>query len=329
MLISVVIPIYNVEEYLHYAIDSLNRQTYKNFEVVLVDDGSTDGSGKLCDKYSKEYDNIKVYHKSNGGLSDARNFGVQKSSGDFITFLDPDDFLDEYALELMYTLQKKYSADAVCTKMRDVYDYEDYKKESRIKKSYIIDDTDIYIYDNIKALELMYYNQTATVSACAKLVKKEFLLANPFPKGKIYEDLYMIAELLKDMSKIVITSLETYNYYQRQGSIVNSKFSKKQYDFFAAIENNKKIISRYFDNNRSLISAINAKEKMGAFNLLSNANQSSKEDVNIIRKIISKNFLDILKNKNISSIFKVKYCMLLFSPRIFYGIKNLLIKRRK
>lgn len=327
MLISVVIPIYNVEEYLHYAIDSLNRQTYKNFEIILVNDGSTDGSGELCDKYSVEYDNIKVYHKSNGGLSDARNFGVQKSSGDFITFLDPDDFLDEYALELMYNLQKKYSADAVCTKMRDVYDYEDYKKESRIK--YIIDDTNIYICDNIKALELMYYNQMATVSACAKLVKKEFLLANPFAKGKIYEDLYIIAELLKDMNKIVMTPLETYNYYQRQGSIVNSKFSKKQYDFFEAIENNKKIISMYFDNNRSLISAINAKEKMGAFNILSNANQSSKEDVNIIRKIISKNFLDILKNKNISLIFKVKYCMLLFSPRIFYGTKNLLIKRRK
>ena len=257
MLISVVIPIYNVEEYLHYAIESLNRQTYKNFEVILVNDGSTDGSGKLCDKYSEEYDNIKVYHKSNGGLSDARNFGVQKSSGDFITFLDPDDFLDEYALELMYNLQKKYNADAVCTKMRDVYGYEDYKKESRIK--YIIDDTDIYICDNIKALEWMYYNQMATVSACAKLVKKEFLLVSPFPKGKIYEDLYMIAELLKDMSKIVLTPLETYNYYQRQGSIVNSKFSKKQYDFFAAIENNKKIISMYFDNNRSLISAINAK----------------------------------------------------------------------
>ena len=78
MLISVVIPIYNVEEYLHYAIDSLNRQTYKNFEIILVNDGSTDGSGELCDKYSVEYDNIKVYHKSNGGLSDARNFGVQK-----------------------------------------------------------------------------------------------------------------------------------------------------------------------------------------------------------------------------------------------------------
>ena len=190
MLISVVIPIYNVEEYLHYAIDSLNRQTYKNFEIILVNDGSTDGSGELRDKYSVEYDNIKVYHKSNGGLSDARNFGVQKSSGDFITFLDPDDFLDEYALELMYNLQKKYSADAVCTKMRDVYDYEDYKKESRIK--YIIDDTNIYICDNIKALELMYYNQMATVSACAKLVKKEFLMANPFAKGKIYEDLYKV-----------------------------------------------------------------------------------------------------------------------------------------
>ena len=106
MLISVIIPVYNVEEYLHYAIESLEKQTYKNFEVILVNDGSTDNSGELCDKYSEKYSNVKVFHKENGGLSDARNFGVKKAKGEFITFLDPDDYLEAYSLELLEVFKK-------------------------------------------------------------------------------------------------------------------------------------------------------------------------------------------------------------------------------
>ena len=91
MNISVVIPVYNVEDYLHYAIDSLVNQTHKNFEVLLINDGSTDNSGKLCDQYAQEYDWIRVFHKENGGLSDARNYGVLKATNEWIFFLDPDD----------------------------------------------------------------------------------------------------------------------------------------------------------------------------------------------------------------------------------------------
>ena len=100
-MISVILPVYNVENYLQYAMDSLKKQTYKNFEIILVNDGSTDNSGKLCDKYSEKYSNVKVFHKENGGLSDARNFGVKKAKGEFITFLDPDDYLEVYSLELL------------------------------------------------------------------------------------------------------------------------------------------------------------------------------------------------------------------------------------
>ena len=105
MLISIIIPVYNVEDYLHYAIESLEKQTYKNFEIILVNDGSTDDSGKLCDEYSEKYSNVRVFHKENGGLSDARNFGVQQAKGEFITFLDPDDYLEVYSLELLAGIQ--------------------------------------------------------------------------------------------------------------------------------------------------------------------------------------------------------------------------------
>ena len=95
MLISVIIPVYNVEDYLHYAIESLEKQTYKNFEIILVNDGSTDDSGKLCDEYSEKYSNVRVFHKENGGLSDARNFGLQYANGRYVAFVDSDDYIEK------------------------------------------------------------------------------------------------------------------------------------------------------------------------------------------------------------------------------------------
>ncbi|CTC92617.1 glycosyltransferase family 2 protein, partial [Streptococcus pneumoniae] len=108
MLISVVVPVYNVSDYLHFAMDSLIKQTYQNFEVILVNDGSTDNSPQLCEEYAKQYENVSVFHKENGGLSDARNFGVSKASSDWIFFLDPDDYLEDYTLELIVKIQQEH-----------------------------------------------------------------------------------------------------------------------------------------------------------------------------------------------------------------------------
>ena len=130
MLISVIIPVYNVEDYLHYAIESLGKQTYKNFEIILVNDGSTDDSGKLCDDYSEKYSNVRVFHKENGGLSDARNFGVQKAKGEFITFLDPDDYLEAYSLELLASVQKQHNCDIVSTRVKATELYNVYSNHS-------------------------------------------------------------------------------------------------------------------------------------------------------------------------------------------------------
>lgn len=317
MLISVIVPVYNVENCLHYAIESLNRQTYKNFEVILVNDGSTDGSGKLCDKYSEEYDNIRVYHKSNGGLSDARNFGVQKSSGDFITFLDPDDFLEEYTLELMYDLQRKYKADLVSTNIKVVYNYDVNNKE--IRKN-----TTIYECNNKEALELMYYNEIATVSACGKLFKREHLIESPFPKGRIYEDLFIVVDLLKNMEKIVITSEKTYNYYQRENSIVNSSFSEKQYDFFSAVDNNEVLINKYYKKNKDIIKALYAKRFIGSFLLSNNAVKSSKQDVKKIKKLIAPYYISLLLNGKVSIKRKIQATIFMISSNAYYLLKNIL-----
>ena len=322
MLISVIIPVYNVEDYLHYAIESLEKQTYKNFEIILVNDGSTDDSGKLCDEYSEKYSNVRVFHKENGGLSDARNFGVQKAKGEFITFLDPDDYLEVYSLELLASIQEMQDCDIVSTRVKATELYNVYSNHSLTEedfKNVIVMDHDIF-------LEEAFYDKVATVSACGKLYRKS-ILEIPFPKGRIYEDLYIISEHVGKANKIVHTPLQIYNYYKRQGSIVNSKFTSKQYDFFDAIAYNRQVIREKFNNVDKLVTAINAKEVIGSFKIIGSAYKTSISDVYKIRKLIKENCSNILRNKRISYTFKMKYMLFILSPYLFNIIKRFVFKK--
>ena len=322
MLISVIIPVYNVEDYLHYAIESLGKQTYKNFEIILVNDGSTDDSGKLCDEYSEKYSNVRVFHKENGGLSDARNFGVQKAKGEFITFLDPDDYLEAYSLELLASVQKQHNCDIVSTRVKATELYNVYSNHSLTEediKNVIVMDRDVF-------LEEAFYDKVATVSACGKLYRKS-ILEIPFPKGRIYEDLYIISEHVEKANKIVHTPIQIYNYYKRQGSIVNSKFTSKQYDFFDAIAYNRQVIREKFNNVAKLVTAINAKEVIGSFKIIGSAYKTSISDVYNIRKIIKENSSNILRNKRIRYTFKMKYMLFILSPYMFNIIKRFVFKK--
>ena len=322
MPISVIIPVYNVEDYLHYAIESLGKQTYKNFEIILVNDGSTDDSGKLCDDYSEKYSNVRVFHKENGGLSDARNFGVQKAKGEFITFLDPDDYLEAYSLELLASVQKQHNCDIVSTRVKATELYNVYSNHSLTEediKNVIVMDRDVF-------LEEAFYDKVATVSACGKLYRKS-ILEIPFPKGRIYEDLYIISEHVEKANKIVHTPIQIYNYYKRQGSIVNSKFTSKQYDFFDAIAYNRQVIREKFNNVDKLVTAINAKEVIGSFKIIGSAYKTSISDVYNIRKIIKENSSNILRNKRIRYTFKMKYMLFILSPYMFNIIKRFVFKK--
>ena len=322
MLISVIIPVYNVEDYLHYAIESLEKQTYKNFEIILVNDGSTDDSGKLCDEYSEKYSNVRVFHKENGGLSDARNFGVQKAKGEFITFLDPDDYLEVYSLELLAGIQEKYNCDIVSTRVKATELYNVYSNHSLTEEDF----ENVLLMDGDVFLEEAYYDKVATVSACGKLYRRS-ILKIPFPKGRIYEDLYIISEHVEKANKIVHTPIQIYNYYKRQGSIVNSRFTSKQYDFFDAMNHNRTVIKDKYNNKPSLENAVNAKEVIGSFKIIGSAYKTSITDVYKIRKIIKRNYTNILSNSKINCFFKMKYILFILSPNLFNVIKRLRVKK--
>ena len=316
MNISVVIPVYNVEDYLHYAIDSLVNQTHKNFEVLLINDGSTDNSGKLCDKYAQEYDWIRVFHKENGGLSDARNYGVLKATNEWIFFLDPDDYIEPFTFELLTLIRAKYQADLISTKVQTTNEYEKYFAEQfNLESSQRV--------TKEEALELMLEDKVATVSACAKLYKKQILEMRPFPVGKIYEDFFVVAEHLRLAEQIVISPVVTYHYYRRPGSIVQSQFTDKRFDFFEAGEYNRNQIKQFYSGN-SVEKALNLKIVQGSFTISeAAASTDTKALKNIVKKVRSF-YWSIIFDSKASVKFKVKYSWFLLTPNLYCRIKKML-----
>ena len=316
MNISVVIPVYNVEDYLHYAIDSLVNQTHKNFEVLLINDGSTDNSGKLCDKYAQEYDWIRVFHKENGGLSDARNYGVLKATNEWIFFLDPDDYIEPFTFELLTLIRAKYQADLISTKVQTTNEYEKYFAEQfNLESSQRV--------TKEEALELMLEDKVATVSACSKLYKKQILEMRPFPIGKIYEDFFVVAEHLRLAEQIVISPVVTYHYYRRPGSIVQSQFTDKRFDFFEAGEYNRNQIKQFYSGN-SVEKALNLKIVQGSFHISeAAASTDTKALRNIVKKVRSF-YWSIIFDSKASVKFKVKYSWFLLTPNLYCRIKKML-----
>lgn len=221
-LISVIVPIYNVEKYIYKCIDSILNQTYKNIEVILVDDESPDNCGRICDDYAKTNFNIKVIHKKNGGLSDARNAGLDIASGDFIGFVDSDDYISpEMYATLLKELINSNSDLAECAVERIYSD------------KIIKDDTgDVKILTGQEALEMHlksdgngYMPRTAVWS---KLYKKDFFKTNRFPVGEIHEDYLLTCKSLYYANKVCLIDRCLYSHiYTNSSSITQADFSQK------------------------------------------------------------------------------------------------------
>ncbi|PKZ96721.1 glycosyltransferase family 2 protein [Streptococcus parasanguinis] len=313
MFISIVVPIYNVADYLHYAIDSLMKQTYQNFEVILVNDGSTDKSPMLCEDYANRYENIHVFHKENGGLSDARNFGVSKANSDWIFFLDPDDYLEEYTLELIVKIHKEHHADLISTKVKATSKYNAYTSYKLQESDY----KDLVPFTKEKALEAMLDDKFATVSACAKLYHRSILEKVPFPVGKIYEDFYVVGQHLALADKIIISPLETYNYYRREGSIVRSTFTEKRYEFFDAVAKNEEVVRKEYIQSEELHQSLQAKKILGGFVVIGAKADSGLKDFTKDKELLRIKVGELLQNGKLSWKVKMKYILFMLCPKLY------------
>lgn len=211
MKLSIIVPVYNVEKYLGETVESILRQTFSDFELILVDDGSTDASGKICDMYSKQDNRIKVIHKPNGGVSSARNVGVDNATGEFIGFVDSDDIISEVMYEGLFNIVEQYGADIVqCTHVRYVE-----------KLNHDISPKNIEVYDRIGALKQLYIKYyTNCFSLCSKIYKKEVFSGIRFPKGRVFEDDEVIPHLIYNAKKVVMVENAWYCYIKRGNSII-------------------------------------------------------------------------------------------------------------
>lgn len=225
-LVSVIVPVYNVQRELPRCLASILGQTYQNIEIILVDDGSTDNSLKICQQLAATDERICLYSKDNGGLSDARNFGLQHASGDYVAFVDSDDYVEVNYLEELYGALATTKAEvAVCTfKKVDV-------AGNLIK---IVNFPTALQASEISGCELLKLvfkkNGYAFVVAWNKLYKRTLFDKLKFEKGKIYEDEYINFPLFWNVKRVVTVDKPLYNYVQRAGSITNSAYSQAKFE---------------------------------------------------------------------------------------------------
>ena len=216
--IAVVVPVYNVEQYLERCVNSIIGQTYTALEIILVDDGSTDCSGVMCDEFTKRDERIRAIHKENGGLSDARNVGIAQASGEFITFIDSDDFILPDMIERLYSVKTKYNTPIACCLMQQVTDEDQGREYSAAGQP------GEECLTRVEALERMLRQNGINCSAWAKLYDISLFNDVEYPKGEIYEDLGTTYKLLAKAERVAIVHKEGYCYYKRSGSIQVSPF---------------------------------------------------------------------------------------------------------
>lgn len=223
-LVTVIVPVYNVERYIKKCIESILIQSYSNFELILVDDGSPDACGKICDEYAKLDKRIKVIHKENGGLSDARNTGIKIARGEYIALIDSDDFVSSVFLEILIKAAFQNNADVVCSGQSvSFYDEE----ESTIYLGENVSEFEIGRINPKQALKEMLYKKRPT-GAPFNLYKKSVFDDLNYPVGFLYEDLATTYKIYIKAKKMSYVNGKLYAYRKRKDSIIHQEFSEKK-----------------------------------------------------------------------------------------------------
>lgn len=220
--ISIIVPIYNVENFIHECIDSIIGQTFKEFELILVNDGSTDRSGEICDEYSKKDIRIRVVHKENGGQSSARNTGISLVQGDYIGFIDSDDWVQQNMYQVLYEKAIETDADIIACNIVE------YHKDST-KRLYCNDPSD-RLFERDAALKEIYLNERLTFSPCNKLYKRKLFKELRFKEGSILEDMDFAYRIIHKSNNIFYTGKPMYFYRYNDQSTMRKTFSKKRLD---------------------------------------------------------------------------------------------------
>lgn len=290
-LISVIIPVYNVDPYLEDCLESIINQEYDNLEIILVDDGSTDRSGLICDEYAEKDKRIKVFHKENGGLSDARNFGLDIATGEYISFIDSDDYILSNYFSYLEQLISADNADiAVCQ-----FIYVDEKGAFCELGGDRINET---IIGNTNCMQYFLYSEAIDTTAWRKLFRRSLFINSgiSFPKGRYHEDIFTTYKLIGRCNVIAVGSECLYAYRKRESSIVNSHFSPKRLDAIDGYVECYDYINTYYPQFRFKVSQniINSIIVYGVKML--NSNVSASQYLSSFQSLFRKHVLNYLRS---------------------------------
>lgn len=316
--VSVIVPIYNAEIYIDKCIQSIINQTLKDIEIILVDDGSTDKSVEISNKYAENDKRIKVIKKKNKGASSARNYGISVATGDFITFVDSDDFIEKDMLESLYSEAIDNKCDVILSGIKIV-------KDSNIEYEFT---TDSKIYTKQEVFKLFYFDKEpfSPNYACGKLIKRS--VCN---KVKFREDIFLMEDALFSMelfincsNNIMFLKKYLYNYVQRDGS-ASKHFSKKRITSFYALEEllnlAKGIDSKY---EKSFLKVYSKLILSILQDIISFDFQNNKEEYFKISRSLNKHYIDNIRSKDISYKNKIHLSLIKISPSLYKHSLNLI-----
>lgn len=312
-LISIIVPCYKVEKYLPECIDSIIKQTYTNIEIILVDDGSPDKCGQICDEYVTKDHRIQVIHKTNGGLSDARNVALDIAKGEYITFVDSDDYIAQDYVEYLWHILNQNKADISAMLDKHFIDGKTLTTVIKEDKVNVISPKDY--------LCKLFYQINVTTGAQAKLYKKELFKNIRFPKGLLYEDLLTIYKLVNNCSRIAISDHISYFYRERPGSIIGSPFNQLKYISTIAIikqlSEDQKLYSK------DIQKAIDNRIVGHLFHILLQIPSNNLEEKEVIIQNINQRRFSVIFNPKARRKNRVACIISLISYSLLYKLKNI------
>ena len=297
--VSLIIPVYKVEKYLPRCLESVAAQTYDNFETILVDDGSPDNCGKMCDEYAATHENVIVIHQENQGLSGARNAGVRAATGEYVAFVDSDDYVSDDYIEYMLFLLQKYDADIAATGVIQVQDN---------SPMYINQGTEeTQCYSTEEALEKMCYRKLFGVSACGKLYKKNLVDNHPYPMGKLHEDVGTTYKIISDCKKVAFGRKRIYFYVQRTGSIMHEIITDEDFYSISAAKEAIEYMETYHPQVTLAAKSLLVSETLLCISRTMSGKICDKHYFNMLRKEIKPYFWRVLIDRKSALSMKIKY----------------------
>lgn len=285
--ISIIVPVYKVEPYLRKCIDSILNQTFKDFELILVDDGSPDRCGEICGEYAKRDSRIVVIHKENGGLASARNVGLDIAKGDYIGFVDSDDWIEHDMYELLYKICINYNCDIANCSSKIFFK----------NKTVINGGHQLIIHSRAEAMEVMLRGELYDEVVWTKLIKRELLKDIRFKSGIIYEDTDFTYKVMDKAERVGCIGEAKYNYIKRENSIMDRAVKNVRIDAVLIYDEMYRFMDQKYPFLKRLVVHKLANNAMSIMNLIIGSNQfkSNKDKYFTVAKILNKYYTEVIK----------------------------------